>query len=412
MTHQLEDLSMSSSKQYVTVMTKRRLIRFAMTALLTGFGLHVGGVGAQSYPTPMPDPTPMPTPTPTPAPTPAPTPPATPSTFVATPLVSNGAMAGTVTDPSLINPWGLAASSDGPIWVANNATQTSTAYDGAGTKQIAVSIPAGTRGLANPTGVVFNGTTDFAVSNGSASAPATFIFDGEGGTVLAWSPNVSPATATIAYDDGTGGAVYKGLALAANASGSFLYATDFHNAKVDVFDAQFHKVSAAGGFVDPALPTGFAPFGIQAVQLGTTPVIVVTYAQHTTDTPDEEVKGPGMGFANVFDTNGTLLMHLSAPAGNLNAPWGVALAPANFGSFSNMLLVGNFGDGVINAFDPTSGAFVDTLKDAMGQPIAIDGLWGLLFGNGTNNQPATTLYFAAGIADEAAGLYGHIDVSP
>jgi uncharacterized protein (TIGR03118 family) len=317
---------------------------------------------------------------------------------------------GTITDSGLINPWGVAASPDGPIWVANNATQTATAYDGAGNRQIAVALPAGTRGLADATGLVFNSSPEFVIGNGSASAPATFIFDGEGGTLLAWAQSVNPTSAMITYDDGSGGAAYKGLALAANGGANLLYATDFHNNKVDVFDGQFHKVTVSGGFADPQLPQGYAPFGIQALSLAGATVIVVTYAQHGANNPDEEAEGPGLGLVNVFDTNGTLLKHLVATGGNLNAPWGVVLAPENFGSLSNMLLIGNFGDGVINAFDPNSGAFVDTIKDASGTPIANDGLWGLIFGNGANNQPKSTLYFAAGIGAEAAGVYGHIDV--
>ena len=397
---------MSFSKQPVAI--PHRLIRVAMTALLLGLSTYGSSVGAQSYPMPVPSPTPPPAPIPPPGPSPTPEPPATPSTYASTPVVSNGAVMGTINDPNLINPWGVAASPDGPIWVANNATQTATAYDGAGTLQITVALPAGTRGLANPTGLVFNGTPEFAISNGIASAPATFILDGEGGTLMAWSANVDPASAMIAYDDGAGGAVYKGLALASNGTANLLYATDFHNGKVDVFNGLFQKATVPGGFADPELPAGFAPFGIQAVSLAGVAVIVVTYAQHTADNPDAEVKGPGLGFADVFDANGTFLRHLSAPGGNLNAPWGVALAPANFGSLSNLLLVGNFGDGVINAFDPNTGAFVDSVKDAAGQPIANEGLWGLIFGNGTNNQPPNALFFTAGIADEAAGLYGQI----
>jgi uncharacterized protein (TIGR03118 family) len=316
---------------------------------------------------------------------------------------------GTMNDPSLINPWGVALAPGGPVWVANNATQTTTAYDGAGTRQLVVNLPAGTRGPAGATGLVFNGTQDFVIGNGTASAPALFIFDGMGGTLLAWSQSIDPANAMIAYDDGAGGAVYKGLALASNGTVNLLYATDFHNAKVDVFDAQFHKIAVSGGFMDPQLPAGYSPFGIQAVTVAATTVIVVTYAQHTAAALDNEVTGPGLGLVNVFDANGTLLKHLVGAGTQLNAPWGVVLAPASFGSLGNMLLIGNFGDGRINAYDPNSGAFVDTIKDAMGQPITIDGVWGLTFGNNANSQPVSTLFFAAGIAQQAGGLYGRID---
>jgi uncharacterized protein (TIGR03118 family) len=339
-----------------------------------------------------------------------PAPPPTTGTYVMMPLVSNGTVMNTMNDPALINPWGIALSPDSPMWVANNATETATAYDGAGNQLIAVALPSGSRGPADPTGLVFNSTPEFPVSNGTAAAPATFIFDGEGGTLQAWNLSINPTSTSIAYDDGPGGAVYKGLAIANNGAANLLYATDFHNSKIDVFDGQFQKTSVPGGFVDPQLPPGFSPFGIQAVPLNGSTVIVVTYAQHAADNPDDELDAPGAGVVNLFDVNGTLLKRFTVPGSNLNAPWGVVLAPADFGALSNLLLVGNFGDGIINAFDPNSGAFVDTVKDAAGQPIANDGLWGLTFGNGTNNQPTNTLFFAAGINDETAGVYGRIDV--
>jgi uncharacterized protein (TIGR03118 family) len=326
-----------------------------------------------------------------------------------TPLVSNGSMAGTTTDPNLINPWGIVFAPNAPVWIANNGTQTSTLYDGAGAKQsLVVNLPGGMNGAANPTGIVANGTTDFVVSNGTKSAASQFIYDGEGGTVLAWASMVDPANAIIVYDDGKGGAVYKGLAIAADSGANFLYATDFHNGKVDVFDKDFHKVTVSGGFTDSALPSGYAPFGIQALQIGGKTAIYVTYAQHAAGS-DANVNGAGLGLVNVFDTKGTLISHLVPVGGQLNAPWGVALAPASFGALANDVLIGNFGDGVINAFDPSSGAFVDSVKDSTGQPIANAGLWGIAFGNDAANQPSTSLFFAAGIANGAAGLYGRID---
>ena len=399
-----------SSNPRVTPFPRLR-IGFGLVVLSAAFGAYVGSASAQLYPPP-PMPPPMPSPPTTPPTTPPAVPPGTPSTFVMTPLVSNGAVPGTANDPSLINPWGVAASPDSPIWVANNATQTATAYDGAGNKTITVALPAGTRGLADATGLVFNGTQEFVVSNGSVSAPATFILAGEGGTLLAWTQNVDAANAIIAYDDGAGGAVYKGLALAPNGAANFLYAADFRNGKVDVFDGRFQKVSVPGPFSDPQLPPGYSPFGIQALSLAGQTVVVVAYAQQSTDAPDEEMQGEGLGVVSLFDTSGTLLRNLVGPGAQLNAPWAAVVAPADFGSLSNTLLIGNFGDGVIHAFDPATGAFVDTLKDAAGQPIANDGLWGLMFGNGANGQSATSLYFAAGIGEEAAGVYGRIDVQP
>jgi hypothetical protein len=226
-----------------------------------------------------------------------------------------------------------------------------------------------------------------------------------------WAQSVDVHNAIIAYDDGTGGAVYKGLAIAADSSGANrLYATDFHNNKIDVFDGGFHKVTASGGFTDSALPAGYAPFGIQALSVGGQTLLYVAYAQPKAPENHDNVNGAGLGIVDVFDTQGTLKTHLIAAGGKLNAPWGIALAPDKFGTFSNDLLVGNFGDGAINAFDPSTGAFVGTISDANGQPIVTPGLWGIAFGNGAQNQPTTTLYFAAGIADEADGLYGRIDL--
>jgi hypothetical protein len=198
--------------------------------------------------------------------------------------------------------------------------------------------------------------------------------------------------------------------MAADSGANFLYATDFHNKKVDVFDKSFQKVAVAGGFTDPTLPAGYAPFGIQALTIAGQTVIYVTYAQ-TVPNSNDNANGAGLGLVNVFDTKGTLLKHLVPTGGALNAPWGVALAPATgFGNLSGMVLIGNFGDGVINGYNPDTGAFVDSVKTSAGQTIANPGLWGIAFGNGARNQPTTTLYFAAGIANEAGGLYGRIDL--
>jgi uncharacterized protein (TIGR03118 family) len=326
-------------------------------------------------------------------------------------LVSDGSVPAATIDHNLINPWGLVIAPNRPAWIANNGTQTATVVDGTGQLlPLVVALPGGINGAANPTGMVANATMDFTLTQGTASGPAAFIFDGEGGTLLGWSPTVDATNAIIAYDDGSGGAVYKGLALAADSNGAnFLFATDFHNNKVDVFDAAFHKVTVAGGFTDPTLPAGYAPFGIQALQIGGQTVIYVTYAQRET-TSNDNVNGAGLGLVNVFDTQGNLLKHLVPTGGALNAPWGVALAPANFGTLSDMVLIGNFGDGVINGYDPNTGTLVDSIKNSAGQPIANAGLWGIAFGNGVRNQPATTLYFTAGIASEAGGLYGRIDL--
>ncbi|CAE6831394.1 TIGR03118 family protein [Paraburkholderia nemoris] len=325
--------------------------------------------------------------------------------FTSTVLVSDGAVSAPHTDPNLKNAWGIAFNPKGFVWVADNGTSVATLYDGNGVPQsLIVSIPNGTSGPANPTGIVFNGTTDFTVSQGGKSGVGAFIFSGEGGTITAWAPAVAPTNAIVMFDDGSGGAVYKGLALASNGTANFLYATDFHNNKIDVFDKNFAKVAMPGKFQDATLPAGFAPFGIQAIGAK----LFVTYAKQDAAAHDN-VDGSGLGFVDVFDTSGNLLQHF-ASAGPLNAPWGVAQAPGNFGRFSGDILIGNFGDGTINAFDPASGQSLGAINLPNGTAFVQPGLWGIAFGNGLDNQPTNTLFFAAGPNDEADGVYGRIDV--
>jgi uncharacterized protein (TIGR03118 family) len=325
-------------------------------------------------------------------------------------VTSDGSIPNVAQDPLLINPWGMAFSPTSPIWVADNGSQSSTLYDGTGIPQaLIVQIPAGLRGNANSTGMVFNGTpADFVVTSGTKSAGAAFIFAGETGTISGWSPTVDGTHAIKMYDD-VNGAVFKGLAIANNGTANRLYAADFHNNKVIVFDRTFTPVTVPGGFADATLPAGFAPFGIQALQIQGQTRIVVTYAKQDLVAQDE-IDGAGFGLVNVFDADGTLVTHLVATGGELNAPWGIALAPDNFGTLSNKLLVGNFGNGVIDAYDPVSGQFAGAINDATGSPISTPGLWGIAFGNGARNQPKTTLYFVAGINHEAGGLYGRIDL--
>jgi len=320
-------------------------------------------------------------------------------------LVSDGAVPADLVDAALVNAWGLVASATSPWWIADNGADLSTLYNGnTGAKlPLTVSVPGA------PTGVVFNGGTAFAVSNGTASGSARFIFATEEGTVLGWSPGVAPTQAVVAVDNSAGGAVYKGLAIASTAAGDRLYATNFHAGTVDVFDAGFHHVSA--GFSDAALPAGYAPFGIR--NLGGT--IYVTYALQDADRKDD-VAGVGHGFVNAFDPDGHLLRRV-ASRGPLNSPWGLALAPADFGQFSGDLLVGNFGDGHINAFDvqrvQDNGELQHRgqLHAADGRPIAIDGLWALAFGNGAGAGPTNALFFTAGPFDEAHGLFGRLVVT-
>ena len=320
-------------------------------------------------------------------------------------LVSDGVIAAAHTDANLQNAWGVAVAPGGPFWIADNNSNKATVYDGSGTPQaLVVTIPAGTNGPANPAGQVFNGTTDFVITTPGGSAPAQFIFAGEGGTITGWDQTVSGSTATIAYDDAAGGAVYKGLALANNGTANQLYATDLHNAKVDVFDTHFHKVAlAAGAFTDPMIPAGFAPFNIQPINNQ----LYVTYAKQDA-TAHDEVLGAGLGYVNVFDLNGTLVKRF-ASAGVLNAPWGIAMAPAGFGSASGNLLIGNFGDGLINRFDPATGNSLGAVSLASGKQLAIPGLWALAFGNGAANQPTTSLFYTAGPNNQTDGVFGRLD---
>jgi uncharacterized protein (TIGR03118 family) len=316
-------------------------------------------------------------------------------------LVSDGFASADHTDPNLVNAWGIAFNPTGPVWIADNGASVSTLYDGQGNiVPLVVQIPAAGGGAGGPpTGVVFNATAGFEASKGN---PSKFIFAGEDGVISGWSPAVDPTHAVALVDNSSSGAVYKGIALAAGGSGPLLYATDFHNAKVDAFDATMAPVTT-GGFVDPNIPAGFGPFGIQAINGD----IFVTYAKQD-DARHDDVKGQGLGFVDVFDANGRLVKRLIS-RGRLNAPWGLALAPTAFGKFGGRLLVGNFGDGTINVYDPTDGRPLGRLRDPHHSKIAIDGLWGLSFGNGFRGQGADSLYFTAGPDGESHGLYGRID---
>lgn len=351
-------------------------------------------------------------------------PPPAASTFTPKLLVSNTAVGSATVDPHLVNAWGIVFAPGAPVWTSNNddGNGSSTLYDGNGAIQGGpLVVTFGTAGNVpfNPTGIVFNGSSqDFMVTptGGSAKMPASFIYDGEDGMIAGW-PAASSAIAVVEYV-AADNAVYKGLAIANNGSGYFLYATDFHNNKVDVFDTHFAKQTQSASsftFTDPTLPAGYSAFGIQAIKGsdGTTQ-IYVAYAP-SGDGHDNGA-GKGMGVVDVYDTSGKFLKQL-IPAdttnGKLNAPWGFALAPnAGFGTFSNKLLVSNFGDGTINAYDPSTGTFTGTLSNSTGAAIVLDGLWGIAFGNDVMSQPSTTLFYAAGPNGESGGAYGRIDLNP
>ena len=318
------------------------------------------------------------------------------SAFTQRNLVSDIPGVARITDPNLVNPWGLSAGPATPLWVADNGTDVSTLYSGGVRGSIPMIAPlvVGIPGGA-PTGTVYNPTTGFAVGG----AAARFIFDSEAGQITAWHPGLGTQAQTVAA---TPHAIYKGLALAATPKGAWLYAADFHGGKIDVFDDRFGPVHLKpGAFADHALPAGFAPFNVQ--ELGGS--IYVTYAKQDADAEDE-VPGAGLGYVDVFDPTGRLLRRLIS-GGALNAPWGLAIAPAGFGGLDGALLVGNFGDGAINAYDVGTGASRGALTNEDGNPIRIDGLWALRFGNGVFGTPRS-LVFTAGIADEAHGLLGTI----
>jgi len=326
--------------------------------------------------------------------------------YMVTNLVSDVPGEADHVDPNLVNAWGLAASAMSPWWVADNGTDVSTLYTGDGD-----AVPLVVQVEGAPTGLVFNGGPNFIVSDGAGnSGPSRFMFSTESGTIRGWNPNVpppSPSTQSfVVVDRSDVEAIYKGLAIASTPGGDFIYATDFHNARVDVFDGDFNLVPNPGAFVDHGIPHGFAPFGIQNIG----GEIFVTYAKQDADGEDD-VSGQGLGFVDVFDTSGVFLGRV-ATRGQLNAPWGLALAPASFGRFGGDLLVGNFGDGKINAYARRpDGTFAHrgALRGADGEKLSIDGLWALGFGNDAAAGPSTTLFFTAGPDDESHGLFGKIE---
>ena len=295
----------------------------------------------------------------------------------------------TNTDPNLVNSWGMTVSPNGTIWVSDNGTGVSTLYNQDGTAvPLVVTIPGkDDHKTGTPTGVVFNGTQFFKVTENGTSKPALFIFVNEDGMVSGWNPNLDQTNAIPAFKP-TGDNVYKGLTMGVANGHNFLFASNFKHARVDTYDENFNLVKV-NNFIDPNLPKRFAPFGIRNIN----GLIYVTYALQGPGEHDD-VAGPGNGFINVFDTNGNLVRRLVSN-GNLNSPWGLALIEGD------KLWVGNFGDGKINNYDPTTGAFLGTINRADGTPLQFDGLWDMLpLGSG--------VYFTAGIGDEAHGLFGLI----
>jgi uncharacterized protein (TIGR03118 family) len=314
--------------------------------------------------------------------------------YAQTNLVGNLAGEGNHTDAQLSNPWGIAFLAGQPFWIADNNGGTSTLYDDQGNKQ------AGTIGIpvaainpcptGCPTGIVANASADFGGSD--------FIFDTEDGIVASWATG---ANAVVAFDNSASAAVYKGLALVNDGTGNFLLAANFRTGQIDVFDRTFALTNLAGSFTDPSLQAGFAPHGVKVIGNQ----VFVAYAMQDAAKHDA-VPGAGSGVIDIFDVNGNFVKTF-ASGGTLNAPWGVVAAPAAFGTFSNAILVGNFGDGTISAFNAASGAAMGQVMDANNAAIKNPGLWDLVFGAGGTGDP-DTLYFTAGGSDQTHGLFATI----
>lgn len=319
-------------------------------------------------------------------------------------LVSDGSVPADNTDPNLIDGWGVAFNPNGVVWVNSANAGKSVLYDGNGTPQsLVVAIPAAANGGQGiPTGIVFSSSNDFVVRKGAATGPSRFIFASLTGSISGWAPNVDLTNAIVTVDKTGEGASYTGLALAGNGTGNFIYAADVRRGRIDVFDRNFAAATLPGEFVDPYLPHGFVPFAIHNLQGNLYVSFAKANASGTFVQP-----GKGLGIVSLFDANGQFLRRVASGA-HLNAPWGMAIAPAGFGRFSNRLLVGNFGDGSIQAFDIANGHRVGALRTPEGKRLVIPVLWGMAFGNGILNQPTDVLFFAAGPNFGTGGLYGRI----
>jgi uncharacterized protein (TIGR03118 family) len=356
--------------------------------------------------------------------------------YTQTNLVSNVPVtpAASISDPNLINPWGLVHSPTSPWWISNNAGGTSTLYNNSGLNPanpagqtppptlvpvsiVALNAPGGTPGNGvvvpnapsqpapgSPTAVLFNGsTTNFLVAAGK---PATFLFATEDGTIQGWNSSVSPTKSIIEVDNSQvpskgNGAVYKGATIISFAGNEYLLAANFRSGQIDVFDSNFKPITLPGEcFKLDGIPSGYAPFNVQGIG----PNIYITFALQDAAKHDE-INGAGLGFVLVFDGQGRRLARLEH-GDWFNAPWGVVLAPADFGKFSHALLVGSFGSGTIAAFNPITGRFLGNVLNVDGSTLTIDGLWGLVFGNGGSSGPGSTLFFTAGPDHETTGLFG------
>jgi uncharacterized protein (TIGR03118 family) len=341
------------------------------------------------------------------------------NSFKQTNLVSDTAGMATYTDAKLVNPWGIAILPGNPFWISDNNSGFTTLYDqnGALNGSFTIPPPNGISNPATPTGIVAPPSGAVFNVNGQ---PGIFIFDTEDGTISAWTggSTVSLVVDNSAIPSAAAGAVYKGLAVIQSSTGSFLLATNFRSGKVEIYDTSFHQtqVLGPGAFNDPALPAvpagsgspGYAPFGIHTISVNGTPMVVVTYALQ--DTPmHDPLHIAGAGFVDLFSATGAMVRRITSDA-HLNAPWGVVIPPSSFGSFgaSGNLLVGNFGDGTINAFNFATGAFVDQMKDQNGAVITNASLWDMVFGGGGASGDPNTMYITAGLANELHGVFAAV----
>ena len=322
--------------------------------------------------------------------------------FTQTNLVSDGAVPAAITDPNLINPWGISEGPTTPFWVSDNGTGVATLYavpgpgmTPVGKVGLTVTIPpASGMGTSAPTGQVFNGTSGFTLTDGK---PAAFLFASEDGAITGWNPGLG-ANAAIAPTGSAAGSVYKGLAI--DRTGDSLFAANFNSGMVEMYNSSFGLVKA---FTDTTLPTGYAPFNVSVINS----MLYVTFALQDSAKHDD-VAGPGNGFVDVFDLSGGGMKRLISH-GDLNSPWGLQIAPSSFGPFAGDLLVGNFGDGMIDAYNATTGSFAGALRGTDGKPLSITDLWGLTVGNGSaSGGDVNTLYFTAGLVDEGDGLFGSL----
>jgi uncharacterized protein (TIGR03118 family) len=327
------------------------------------------------------------------------------TSFIVTNLVSDGSVPAAHVDPDLVNPWGVSMAPTGPFWVSDNGTGLVTLYNGQGVKlPLTVTVHPSP---AAPTGQVFNGVpTDFTVSESGKSGGSVFMFATEDGRISGWSPGVALNHTVLAIDHSTTGlgAVYKALAIGTSGGTPSIYATDFRNGAVEQFGTSFNLIRS---FTDSAVKPGYAPFGAQVLDNH----LFVTYAVQDSFKHDD-VAGPGNGYVTEFNLDGSFVRTIDSAGGHTNSPWGLAIAPSSFGEFAGDLLVGNFGDGTINAYNLTTGAFKGELRDPKGDPIVLRDLWALVPGNNALAGVSSKIYFTAGLAAEAHGLFGSLTAVP